>query len=161
LLAALSIRDALQDLDQKLDITVKWPNDILVKEKKVAGLLSQATEDGVIIGVGLNVAMNIEELPVESATSLFLEDFTELDRNIIVKKILQVFQDKYSLWNLQGSAPFIAEYEIACSSLHRQIQIILPSHASKDAVAIGVTPLGELILQDSSLVNSADLIHLR
>jgi BirA family biotin operon repressor/biotin-[acetyl-CoA-carboxylase] ligase len=161
LLAALSIRDALQELDKKLDVTVKWPNDILIKEKKVAGLLSQATADGVIIGIGLNVTMNKDEIPVDSATSLILEDFIELDRNIIIKKILQVFEKKYSIWNLQGSAQFISEYKMTCSSLHRQIHITLPNRSPIDTVATGVTLLGELILQDGTFVNSADILHLR
>ena len=161
LLAALSIREALQNFDNELNLTVKWPNDLLINEKKVAGLLSQATEEGVIIGIGLNVVMKSDELPVESATSLSVENFTELDRNIIVKKILQVFQEKYVLWNRQGSAPFISEYEKACSTLHSKIHITLPNRASIDSTATGVTPLGELILHDGTLVNSADILHLR
>jgi BirA family biotin operon repressor/biotin-[acetyl-CoA-carboxylase] ligase len=161
LLAALSIREALQNFDKQLDVTVKWPNDLLIKEKKIAGLLCQATDLGVIVGIGLNVSMNRDELPVETATSLFLEDFTELDRNQIVKKILQVFEEKFSLWKLKGSSPFISEYEQACSSLHRQIQITLPKRGPIDTSATGVTLLGELILQDGSLVNSADVLHLR
>ena len=161
LLAALSIREALQNLDNQLDVTVKWPNDLLINEKKVAGLLSQAAEEGVIIGIGLNVAMKSDELPAEGATSLFIEDFIELDRNLIAKEILVVFQEKYSLWNLQGSTPFISEYEKACSSLHRQVHITLPNRVSIDTIATGVTLLGELILQDGALVNSADILHLR
>lgn len=161
LLAALGVKEALQSLDSSADITVKWPNDLLIKERKFAGLLCQATEYGVIIGIGINISMRSDELPVETATSLFLENFTELDRNTIVKKILQNFEEKFSLWNLQGSAPFIHAYERACSSLHRQIQIVLPNHAPMDAIAIGVTSLGELKLDVGTLVNSADVIHLR
>lgn len=161
LLAALSIKEALQKFDNQLDVTVKWPNDILINEKKIAGLLCQATDDGVIVGVGLNVAMQIDELPVESATSLLIEDFVELDRNKIVKVILQVFKENYLIWNLQGSEAFISKYEKACSSLHRQIQLTLPNQTPINAKATGVTLLGELILEDGTFVNSADIIHLR
>ena len=73
LLAALSIAEALTSIDSNQAIKVKWPNDILLNEKKIAGLLSQATDDGVIIGVGLNVSMQEDELPVQTATSLLLE----------------------------------------------------------------------------------------
>ena len=161
LIAALSIKEALQKFDNQLDVTVKWPNDILINEKKIAGLLCQATDDGVIVGVGLNVAMQIDELPVESATSLLIENFVEIDRNEIVKKILKVFEENYSIWNLHGSEAFISKYEKACSSLNRQIQITLPNQALINGKATGVTPLGELILDDGSLVNSADILHLR
>lgn len=161
LLTALSITEALRDLDHTNDFKVKWPNDVLVKEKKIAGLLCQAVEDGVIVGIGLNVSMQFEELPVESATSLLLENSAELDRNIIVKNILQNFQGKYALWNLHGSSQFISDYEKVCSSLNRQIQITTPNLESKQAMATGVTQLGELILEDGSHVNSADIVHLR
>jgi BirA family biotin operon repressor/biotin-[acetyl-CoA-carboxylase] ligase len=161
LLAALAIKDALQKLDSNAEIRVKWPNDILIHEKKIGGLLCQAADDGVIIGIGINVSMRSDELPVETATSLFLENFTELDRSNVVKKILQIFEEKFSLWSLQGSASFIPDYESACSSLDRQIQIVLPNHAPIDAIAIGITSRGELKLDDGTLVNSADILHLR
>jgi BirA family biotin operon repressor/biotin-[acetyl-CoA-carboxylase] ligase len=161
LLAALCVKEAIQFFNNELEVTVKWPNDILIKEKKVAGLLCQATDLGVIVGIGMNIAMQANELPVESATSLFLEELSELNRNQIAIKILQVFEQKFSLWNLKGSAPFVSEYELACSSLHRLIQITLPNRDPIESTATGITPLGELILHDGSLINSADIIHLR
>ena len=161
LLTALSITEALTSIDAKQEIKLKWPNDILLNEKKIAGLLSQATEDGVIIGVGLNVSMQDDELPVQTATSLILEGFREVDRNKIAKKILQVFEKYFSLWENQGSAPFISDYEKICSSLHEKIQIILPDGESMNAVATGISPQGELVLSDGTLINSADILHLR
>jgi BirA family biotin operon repressor/biotin-[acetyl-CoA-carboxylase] ligase len=161
LLTALSIVDALIELDEDVNISVKWPNDILVNDKKIAGLLSEATEEGVIVGIGLNVTMNIDELPVAEATSLFLENFREVDRNIILQKILQTFEKNFSRWIVEGSAPFIDAYETSCSSLHRSVQIITPDGNSKNAIPAGISPLGELILNDGSTVNSADILHLR
>ena len=161
LLTALSITEALTSIDANQEIKVKWPNDILLNEKKIAGLLSQATDDGVIIGVGLNVYMQDHELPVQTATSLILEGFKEVDRNKIAKKILQVFEKHFSLWASHGSAPFISDYEKICSSLHEKIQIILPDGESMKAVATGISPLGELVLSDGTLINSADILHLR
>jgi len=161
LLTALSIAEALTSIDANQEIKVKWPNDILLNEKKIAGLLSQATDNGVIIGVGLNVSMREDELPVDTATSLILEGFSEVDRNVIIKKILQVFEKHFMLWEIQGSAPFISAYEKICSSLQQKIQIILPNEDSKEAEATGISPLGELLLRDGSLVNSADILHLR
>lgn len=161
LLVAITLKEALETLDSKAKIDVKWPNDLLINEKKIAGLLCQVVDEGVIVGVGLNVAMHRDELPVNTATSLLLEDFYELDRNIIAKNFLQVFEEKFYLWNSIGSAAFIAEYESACTSLRRKIQITKPNQPPIHAIAIGVSPLGELILEDGSLVNSADIIHLR
>jgi len=161
LLTSLSLVEALFELDQRVNLRIKWPNDILIDEKKIAGLLCQADTDGVIIGVGLNVFMQADELPVETATSLYLQEFSELDRNIILKSILKSFKDNFQIWGQQGSAPFIAKYEDLCSSLNRDIQIIWPSGDTKNALATGISTLGELILGDGTLVNSADILHLR
>jgi BirA family biotin operon repressor/biotin-[acetyl-CoA-carboxylase] ligase len=161
LLAALTISEVLGELDNRIKINVKWPNDILINEQKTAGLLCQAVDDGVIVGIGLNVSMRSDELPVPTATSLILEGFAELDRNVIVTKILQVFRKNFLHWSEFGSEPFIARYEDVCSSLNRQIQIIAPTGESRNAIAIGISSLGELILNDKSLVNSADVLHLR
>jgi len=161
LLTALSISEALADLDSEVNLRIKWPNDVLINEKKIAGLLCQGVSDGIIVGVGLNVYMQEDELPVINATSLYLEKFSELDRNVILKKTLRVFEEYFQIWCKQGSAPFIGKFEALCSSLNREIEIIWPTGESKTAVATGISLLGELILIDGVLVNSADVLHLR
>ena len=161
LLTALSITDALAELDTHVKFNVKWPNDILINERKIAGLLCQAVDTGVIVGVGLNVSMQQGELPVASATSLILENYSELDRSEILKKILQNFEKNFNFWQKQGSAPFISAYQELCTSLNRDIQIISPTGVSTAAVATGISALGELILSDGVLVNSGDVLHLR
>jgi len=161
LLTALSITDALAEFDSHVQLNVKWPNDILINEKKIAGLLCQAVDNGVIVGVGLNVSMHQEELPVASATSLLLENFSELDRSEILKRILQNFEKNFQIWQKQGSAPFISSYQEMCSSLNRDIQIISPTGESTAAIATGISALGELILSNGVLVNSGDVLHLR
>ncbi|CAB4808860.1 unannotated protein [freshwater metagenome] len=161
LLTALSISEALVGLNNKVNLSIKWPNDILINEKKIAGLLCQADNDGVIVGVGLNVDMSKDELPVVTASSLYLENFLQLDRNEILKRILKAFEENFQKWSTHGSAPFVSKYEDLCSSLHRDIQIIWPAGDPTAAVATGISPLGELILNDGTLVNSADVLHLR
>jgi BirA family biotin operon repressor/biotin-[acetyl-CoA-carboxylase] ligase len=144
-----------------VQLNVKWPNDILINEKKIAGILCQVVDNGVIVGVGLNVSMHQEELPVASATSLLLENYSELDRSEILKRILQNFEKNFQIWLKQGSAPFISSYQELCSSLNQEIQIISPTGESKAAIATGISALGELILSDGVLVNSGDVLHLR
>ena len=161
LLTALSITKALTDLEKEVKLSIKWPNDILINEKKIAGLLCQAENDGVIVGVGLNVGMQETDLPVSTATSLYLENFSQLDRNEIAKRILIVFKENFQIWSEQGSAPFISQYENRCSSLNRDIEIIWPAGDSQAAQATGISMLGELKLNDGTLVNSADVLHLR
>lgn len=53
--------------------SVKWPNDVLVDGRKLSGVLTELTPHGVVIGAGLNLTMQRDELPVPTATSLALE----------------------------------------------------------------------------------------
>ena len=80
LLTGLSAISSLKNLDAGLRVSLKWPNDLLVNGRKLGGILAEATSDGVVIGIGVNVAMAQDQLPTKDATSLLLEDFACLDR---------------------------------------------------------------------------------
>lgn len=159
LLAALSVREALASLDDSSHVAVKWPNDLIIGEKKCAGIIAQATAKGVIIGIGINVGMNESELPVPTATSLAIENFQVLDRNIILGAILNHFEVNLQIWELGKS--FIAEYKEASSTIGADVEVLLPSGVSIKSKAIGVSDAGELILESGEVVTVGDVIHLR
>lgn len=159
LLAALSVREALASLDDSSHVAVKWPNDLIIGEKKCAGIIAQATAKGVIIGIGINVGMNESELPVPTATSLAIENFQVLDRNIILGTILNHFEVNLQIWELGKS--FIAEYKEASSTIGADVEVLLPSGVSIKSKAIGVSDAGELILESGEVVTVGDVIHLR
>src|SRR5262249_56857391 len=52
-----------------LDARLKWPNDVLVGDRKLAGILAEQAADAIVVGVGVNVSTRRGELPVEAATS--------------------------------------------------------------------------------------------
>jgi len=54
------------------EVSVKWPNDVLIGEKKVAGILGEIVPGGVIIGIGINVEIPLDALPTPQSTSLHL-----------------------------------------------------------------------------------------
>src|SRR5690606_15502419 len=65
-----AVRLALPDRD---DVTLKWPNDVLVGGSKISGVLSELVvgrAPSVVVGAGLNLTMTVEQLPVPTATSL-------------------------------------------------------------------------------------------
>jgi BirA family biotin operon repressor/biotin-[acetyl-CoA-carboxylase] ligase len=159
LLAALSVREALASLDDSSHVAVKWPNDLMIGEKKCAGIIAQATTKGVIIGIGINVGMNESELPVPTATSLAIANFQVLDRNIILGAILNHFEVNLQIWELGKS--FIAEYKEASSTIGADVEVLLPSGDSIKSKAIGVSDAGELILESGEVVTVGDVIHLR
>ena len=157
-LAALAMREVITDqLAEKVNL--KWPNDILIGDKKVAGLLAQQIGEGVIVGIGLNVAMSTDELPVPTATSLLLADSNLLDRNLILSAFLNHFENLFKEWDSGGD--FLEKYRQVCSTLGRHVRVEVLGRDSIEGEAVSITAQGVLILKDGTEVNVGDVVHLR
>jgi BirA family biotin operon repressor/biotin-[acetyl-CoA-carboxylase] ligase len=113
----------------------------------------------VIIGVGINVGMTEEELPVPHATSLALHQFSTLDRNLILSTFLTTFEELFTRW--QSGEDLRHLYNERSATIGRDIRIELPDGTHKNGKAVDVTPAGELILEDGSRVTVGDIVHLR
>jgi BirA family biotin operon repressor/biotin-[acetyl-CoA-carboxylase] ligase len=145
--------------DNPSQVLLKWPNDILIEEKKVAGLLAQATDDGVIIGIGVNVAMTAEELPVDTATSLAMTGSKKLDRNLILGEFLNRFEVNFDAW--ESGIDFLDKYSAVCATLGRQVQIEVGGRENRTGKALSINKIGALMLDDGFEVNVGDVVHLR
>ena len=160
LLTGISLLTALKSLDQNVNFNLKWPNDLLIEEKKVAGVLVEARENGVIIGIGLNVEMENSQLPVANATSLALAKFGELDRNVILPELLRNLQATFELWESGSSMP-LEQYRQVSSTIGQEVEVHLPSGERLKSQALDINEIGELQLASGVLVNVGDVIHLR
>jgi len=157
-LAALTMQEIISaDLVSK--VMLKWPNDILIDDFKVAGLLAQAADDGVIVGLGLNVAMAKEELPVETATSLAIAGSKKLDRNFILSEFLNRFESNFTKWD--SGEDFIDSYSAVCATLGREVQIEVIGRENRRGKALSINKDGALLLVDGFEVNVGDVVHLR
>lgn len=92
-----------------LEPTVKLPNDVLVAGRKVAGILAEASEGRVVLGIGINVHQSAEELPAGTdppATSLRLEG-ADVDRRELLVALLEQLELHYEAWvaSAQRDAP--------------------------------------------------------
>jgi BirA family biotin operon repressor/biotin-[acetyl-CoA-carboxylase] ligase len=84
-----------------LEPGLKFPNDVLVGERKLAGVLAEAREDRVVLGIGVNVNIPAEELPQEvdrAATSVLVETGRELDRAELLAELLERLERRYDDW---------------------------------------------------------------
>jgi BirA family biotin operon repressor/biotin-[acetyl-CoA-carboxylase] ligase len=160
LLTGLSLVNALKSLDGKVATSLKWPNDLLIGDKKVAGILVEARDSGVVVGIGLNVDMNKSELPMPAATSLAIENFAELNRNVILPEILKNFALTIELWE-SGSSIAMEQYRQVSSTLGKEVEVHLPSGEILNSRAMGINERGELQLASGARVNVGDVIHLR
>jgi BirA family biotin operon repressor/biotin-[acetyl-CoA-carboxylase] ligase len=80
---------------------LKHPNDVLLRGRKVAGVLAEAREGRVVLGVGINVSQREEELPPRPeapATSLLLETGREHDRSELLASLLDHLEREYDAW---------------------------------------------------------------
>ena len=94
--AAAAIR-ALTELEP----TLKEPNDVLIGGRKVAGVLGEAGEGRVVLGIGINANVAPEELPAEvriPATSLLAETGRRVDRRLLVAELLAELERRYDAW---------------------------------------------------------------
>lgn len=157
-LAAISMHEIISK-NLKCKIALKWPNDILIAEKKVCGLIAQATADGIIIGIGLNVGMSFAELPVATATSLAIAESDQLDRSRILSQFLNLFVVKFEEWD--SGHDFTNEYCKISATLGCEVQIEVAGRENRIGVAQSVTSTGALILADGFEVNVGDVVHLR
>jgi BirA family biotin operon repressor/biotin-[acetyl-CoA-carboxylase] ligase len=156
-LAGLSVAESLNKVDA--GISIKWPNDLLINAKKVGGIISTVHGDGVIIGIGINVSMGSQELPVEGATSLGLEGVSTLDRNLLLSIILGALEIDFTRWDLGES--LIERYLGLSSTVMSHVRIELPDERELFGKAISIDEQGQLHLDDGQIVSVGDVIHLR
>lgn len=147
---------------------VKWPNDVLLGEGKVGGILVERvdtpTGPAAIVGVGINVSTTPEELPVETATSLAIESGAAPDRTDILLWVLGALREEYDAWQAGGTAALHAAYLRSCVTVGRDVRVDLPGGGALTGRATGIDPGGRLIVQapgGESAVGAGDVVHVR
>jgi len=157
LLAGYSIADTLRKISA--DVSIKWPNDLLIDELKVGGIISTAAGSGVIIGIGINVSSTVTELPVETATSLSLAGVDKLNRNFLLPLLLNAFEKDFTAWDKGES--FLEKYSWLSATQGREITIVGPSESTIRSRAKSFDEQGRLLLEDGQAVTVGDVVHLR
>jgi BirA family biotin operon repressor/biotin-[acetyl-CoA-carboxylase] ligase len=162
LLAGQSVVSAMENVfgDQVIDkLSLKWPNDVLLNGKKVAGILSERVEGGAVIGIGLNVITPRDELGFHNATSLWIEGFLLMERELLLVEILKSFALHLSDWE-NNSSSLVDNYRAVSSTIGKRVRIEVPSGHSFEEDAVDVEPSGALILSDGTRVTVGDIVHL-
>jgi BirA family biotin operon repressor/biotin-[acetyl-CoA-carboxylase] ligase len=101
---------------------VKWPNDVLLHQKKVAGILAEMAGESIIVGFGINV--NQEQFPEflrDSATSLMMESGNEVSRVSLIREVLHQLEYYYILLSEKGFSPVIEKMRDISAVLGRQV----------------------------------------
>jgi BirA family biotin operon repressor/biotin-[acetyl-CoA-carboxylase] ligase len=88
-----------------LSAQIKWPNDVMVNRVKVAGILAEARDGAIVLGIGLNVNQSREELPADAVTpagSLRTVDGVRRDRAPLLASLLADLEAQYDRWTAGG-----------------------------------------------------------
>jgi BirA family biotin operon repressor/biotin-[acetyl-CoA-carboxylase] ligase len=164
LLTGIAVAAALR-AETGVTATLKWPNDVLVADRKIAGILAEAHDDAIVVGVGLNVTLTGAELPVPTATSLLLEDAACLDRTRLLAAVLTELGGRYAAWTARPDAAVLrAEYLRWCVTVGREVWVELPGGARLTGTAADVDETGRLAVRTGSgttLVGAGDVVHVR
>ncbi|WP_214849393.1 biotin--[acetyl-CoA-carboxylase] ligase [Exiguobacterium sp. s193] len=127
LLSGLALATALRDLD--VPVTIKWPNDLLIAGRKVAGILTEMQTEGsrissVIIGIGINVQHEeFRDVIADRATSLKLATGRTFQRAEIVATFLNQFEQMYTRWVEEGFGSFVQAWEQLADKLNQSITV--------------------------------------
>ncbi|MGW2698354.1 biotin--[acetyl-CoA-carboxylase] ligase [Streptomyces sp. NPDC001296] len=157
-----------------VDTALKWPNDLMVtvgdEERKAGGILAErAGEDGVVVGIGINVTLRENELPVPTAGSLALAGARATDRDPLLRAVLRSLEDWYERWRAAEGDPAACglqeTYAAGSATLGRLVRAELPGDRSITGEAVAIDSDGRLVLATrdgvQEPVGAGDIVHLR
>lgn len=166
LVTAATLANALRPHLDEL-VKIKWPNDVMISGEKVAGILGEIPEPGlVIVGLGINVSLNSEELPTERATSLSLHGFDVAAIGKVVTAFLRHLRQALTQSRDGLSREMRAWLTEHVETLGSRVRVDFPGGASREGTALSLDPSGRLVVafdgSDSpEVIDSADVWHLR
>jgi BirA family biotin operon repressor/biotin-[acetyl-CoA-carboxylase] ligase len=175
LITGLAVHDAVQASVAANDLALglKWPNDVLVAEQKLAGILVQVSGPNAVIGIGLNVSTTRAELGLDTATSLLLAGAGDVDRAALLIAILAELGSHYRRWTDAGGdaakSGQAEDYRARCSTIGRLITVI-DGGGERAGTAVGVDDDGRLRVRwaqtepgdlTEHAVAAGDIVHLR
>ncbi|WP_229075694.1 biotin--[acetyl-CoA-carboxylase] ligase [Actinoplanes sp. DH11] len=171
LLAGVALREAVTRVSG-VEAALKWPNDLLVGDRKCAGILAEVAGDAIVIGIGLNVSTRADELPATTgvpATSLLVAGAEEADRDPLLRALLRGFARWYEGWREAGGdaemCGLTAEYRRGCATIGRAVRVLLPGGGELTGEATTVDGDGQLVIRTADgtehRVSAGDVLHVR
>ena len=167
LLAGVAVATAVRSV-ARVPATLKWPNDVLAGDRKLAGILAEQSADATVIGIGINVATPAGALPVPTATSLLVEG-SDVAREPLLAEILRSFERWYAPFREDpdpSRTGLLEEYRTLCATLGRSVRVELPGNRQLTGIAEDVDTDGSLLIREPDAtsvtpISAGDIIHLR
>lgn len=167
LAAGLAVHDTVAEVSGGVATTqLKWPNDVLIEDRKLAGILAElapSTPPVAVVGIGLNVALTESELPVPTATSLLLAAGVD-DRQAVAAVLLRSLDRWLTAW--ENDLPTVIDaYRRRCDTVGRRVRVELPAGDELLGTAVTVDDQGRIVVRAEDdtehAVSAGDVTHLR
>jgi BirA family biotin operon repressor/biotin-[acetyl-CoA-carboxylase] ligase len=176
LLAGLAVASAVRDVS-KFEAGLKWPNDVLIGDRKLAGILAEQTPDAavVVIGIGVNVTtpdtalVSLPSSPAAAPATSLLVEGARVSREDVLIGILTHLESWYIAFcgdpDPVGTG-LLAAYREHSATLGRAVRAELPGGQVVSGIAADLDPSGRLLISekpDNPLVpiSAGDVIHVR
>ncbi|MFH1905011.1 MAG: biotin--[acetyl-CoA-carboxylase] ligase [bacterium] len=149
--ASVAISKAIRDVTF-LPAYIKWPNDVVIRGKKVCGILTEKRRmktGFIVIGFGINANLDKQDFPRDlygKATSLKMERAKEISRVELVQKVLFEIEKMYLYLKKGEGSLLFDEWKEMSSIMGEQVRVILPNEVA-EGQALGIDPDGALILR--------------
>ena len=171
LVSALAAAEAIEQVSS-IHVSVKWPNDLLISERKVGGILCESgtgTRSGPfqIIGIGVNVNIDRNDWPADlraSATSIWDERKIVVDRNRLLAQLLHELEHCLDELAIHGTSRLALAYHQRCTTIGHRVQATLANGEVLVGLAEGVGQDGSLRVQPQAAQlgsGTPEVIHLR
>lgn len=164
-LGTLPLAAGLAVTDVVAPAGLKWPNDVLIDDRKLCGILAEATglpgHPRIVIGIGLNVSLTRAQLPVPHATSLALEGIDTTVEDTAVD-LLTALHHRLHQWR-DHHPQLMGDYRRACTSLGQRVRVELPAGDLIGDVT-GITDDGRITVRAGGQehhLSAGDVTHLR
>jgi BirA family biotin operon repressor/biotin-[acetyl-CoA-carboxylase] ligase len=171
LISALAAAEAIEQVSS-IHVSVKWPNDLLISERKVGGILCESgtgirSDPFQIIGIGINVNVDHDDWPTElrdSATSIWQERKIVVDRNRLLAQLLLELEQCLDELVVHGTNRLALAYHQRCSTIGITVQATLANGDVVVGLAEGIGQDGSLRIRPQAAQpgsGTPEMVHLR
>ena len=160
-IGSLAVLRVLRMHEPGLPLSVKWPNDILCGHKKIAGVLCETRDNGLVIGIGININMDQKNALQASpnATSLFLETgIRQPDVGIFVSELRNTALDLLDLAEKNGDTQIYEEWKEENYLTGRNVSIRRNNRNIVSGLVVDFSPDGAIILVEDL---SGNIVEIR
>lgn len=156
LVIGIVLAEVLQSLGAD-DVRVKWPNDLYLKDRKLAGILVELTgKTGdaaqIVMGVGINLVMrNVQADEINQGWINLQEAGIAIDRNVLAVQVINELRHSLKIFEQEGLAPFLPRWEKLDNFVHRPVKLIIGDKEIY-GTSRGINEQGALLLEQEGVI---------